>query len=185
MATAILEVDETTGVSLMLLDEGMDTGPVIAATEVSLTGSETAGELTAALFDLGATLLMEHLAPWVGGRLPATPQDVAAATITRKLERTDGLVDWSEAAATIARKCRAFDPWPGLYTQWQGKTLKLREISEHPELQTSGAPPGTVVPAGNGRGMYVATGEGTLVLKGGPTGRAPSHRRGGVPEGIP
>ena len=164
VATAILEGDETTGVSLMLLDEGMDTGPVIAATAVQLTGQETAGELTDTLFNLGGALLQENLAPWVEGRLHATPQDEARATVTRKLERADGLVDWSQPAEAIARACRAFDPWPGLYTQWQGKTLKLMDISVHPENRTGSIAPGTVVAVGSGRGLYVTTGEGVLAL---------------------
>ena len=164
VATAILEGDETTGVSLMLLDEGMDTGPVIAATEVKLTGRETAGELTKTLFDLGGVLLQENLAPWVEGRARAAPQDEASATVTRKLERSDGQVDWSESAETIARKCRAFDPWPGLYTQWQGRTLKVMDLSVHREDQTGNVAPGTVVAVGSDRRMYVATGEGMLAL---------------------
>ena len=164
VATAILDGDETTGVSLMLLDEGMDTGPVLAATEVQMTGRETAGELTDRLFDLGGALLLENLAPWVEGRLQATPQDEAIATVTRKLERADGLVDWSQPATAIARACRAFDPWPGLYTQWQGKTLKLMDISIHNEYQTGSVAPGTVVAMSNNRGLHVGTGQGMLVL---------------------
>ncbi len=164
VATAILEGDETTGVSLMLLDEGMDTGPVIAATAVPMTGRETAGELTDTLFDLGGALLQENLAPWVEGRLRATPQDEARATVTRKLERADGLVDWSQPAEAIARACRAFDPWPGLYTQWQGKTLKLMHLSVHPEYQAGSVAPGTIVSMGSDRSLYVGAGEGMLVL---------------------
>lgn len=164
VATAILEGDETTGVSLMLLDEGMDTGPVIAATAVQMTGRETAGELTDTLFDLGGALLQENLPPWVEGRLRATPQEEARATVTRKLERADGLADWSQQAEAIARACRAFDPWPGLYTQWQGKTLKLTDLSVHHEHQAGKAAPGTVVAMGNNRGLYVGAGEGMLVL---------------------
>ena len=168
VATAILDGDETTGVSLMLLDEGMDTGPVLAATAVRMTGRETSGELTATLFELGGALLMENLAPWIEGRLQATPQDEALATVTRKLERADGLVDWSQPAEAIARACRAFDPWPGLYTQWQGRTLKLMDISVHreykPEYKLGAVTPGTVVAMDNNRGLHVGTGEGMLVL---------------------
>ena len=164
VATAILDGDETTGVSLMVLDEGMDTGPVIAAMKVLLTGQETAGELTDTLFDLGGTLLQENLAQWVEGHLHATPQDDARATVTRKLERADGLVDWSEPAETIARKCRAFDPWPGLYTHWQGRTLKLMDISVLHNYRTGSVAPGTVVAVGSSKGLYVAAGQGMLAL---------------------
>ena len=164
VATAILEGDDTTGVSLMLLDEGMDTGPVIAIADLPLTGSETTGELTATLFEMGGALLQENLQPWINGLLRATPQDETTATITRKLERVDGLVHWWEPAETIARKCRAFDPWPGLYTHWQGKSLKLADISAHPGFQTVSVAPGSVVTRGDGRGMNVATGEGFITV---------------------
>ena len=171
VATAILEGDESTGVSLMLLDEDMDTGPVIAATEVEMTGQETAGELTDALFELGGALLEENLAAWVDGRLRATPQDAAMATVTRKLERADGLVDWSDSAEVIARKCRAFDPWPGLYTQWQGRTIKLLEVAHrerpHPNPPPEGEgtiAPGRVVADGRHSGIFVATGRGMLTI---------------------
>ena len=171
VATAILECDETTGVSLMLLDEGMDTGPVIVATEVEMTGQETAGELTDALFELGGALLEENLAAWVDGRRQATPQDAAMATVTRKLERADGLVDWSDSAEVIARKCRAFDPWPGLYTQWQGRTLKLLEVAHWERPRPNPPPegegtitPGRVVADGRHSGIFVATGRGMLTI---------------------
>lgn len=164
VATAILEGDETTGVSLMLLDEGMDTGPVVATAEAALTGVETAGELTATLFEMGGELLHENLDPWVSGRLSATPQDETLATVTRKLERADGLVDWSQPAEVIARRCRAFDPWPGLYTQWQGKTIKVLQSEPLPHHQTGTVRPGQVVAAGTGKGIYVTTGHGMLAL---------------------
>lgn len=164
VATAILEGDKATGVSLMLLDEGMDTGPVIAATEVRLTGSETTGELTDTLFELGGHLLQDNLVPWVEGRLPATSQDEAMATVTRKLERSDGQVDWSQPAEAIARAGRAFDPWPGIHTEWQGKTLKLTDISPHSDSNAGAVRPGVVVAGGSGKGIYVTTGEGTVAL---------------------
>ena len=132
VAAAILEGDEVTGISLMLVDEGMDTGPVIAQRECALIGEETAGELTDTLFQVGADLLAESLGPWTRGELQAQPQDDAHTTISRKLERADGLADWTLPAETLARQCRAYAPWPGLYTQWEGKMLKLLEVSALP-----------------------------------------------------
>ncbi len=132
VATAILGGDKVTGVSLMLLDEGMDTGPVITQREYALTGEETAGELTDRLFGIGAELLAESLGPWTRGELQANPQDNAQATVSRKLERANGAADWTLPANTLARQCRAYAPWPGLYTQWEGKTLKLLEVSPLP-----------------------------------------------------
>lgn len=164
VATAILDGDETTGVSLMLLDEGMDTGPVAATAEMPLRGSETAGELTGTLFDMGGALLQENLVPWVGGQLSATPQDERLATITRKLERADGLVDWSQSAETIARKCRAFDPWPGIHTHWNGRMLKLLSVIHDPGAPDSPGVAGQVLGPEPSGGLRVATGQGILSL---------------------
>ena len=182
VATAILDGDGITGVSLMLLDEGMDTGPVIAQREYPLTGQETAGELTGTLFDMGADLLADSIGPWVSGELTAQAQDDALATVTRKLERADGRADWTLPAETLARQCRAYDPWPGLYTEWQGRTLKLLEVAlgerPHPDAPTLTLPrgerefwrgegtvtPGMVVAGGRHSGIFVATGIGMLTI---------------------
>ncbi len=167
VATAILEGDEVTGVSLMLLDEGMDTGPVIVQRECALTGEETSGELTDRLFGIGAELLAENIGPWTRGELQAHPQDNAQATVSRKLERTDGAADWTLPAETLARQCRAYAPWPGLYTHWQGKTLKLLEMAPLPE---SGSPepvegrPGQVLSLSPTAPATVTTGCGLLGL---------------------
>ena len=167
VATAILEGDETTGVSLMLLDEGMDTGPLIAQREHTLTGEETSGELTDRLFDVGAELLAETIGPWARGELQAHPQDNALATVTRKLERADGLADWALPAETLARRCRAYSPWPGLYTEWKGKTLKLLEVSLLPDSvspELVEGRPGQVLSVIPANLPAVATGDGLLGL---------------------
>lgn len=167
VATAILEGDETTGLSLMLLDEGMDTGPVIARQQYTMTGQETAGDLTFTLFDMGAELLSDSLVPWVKGGLQAHPQDSALATVSRKLERTDGAADWTLSAGELHRQCRAYSPWPGLYTQWEGRTLKMLEVS--PLLNSVGPElvegrPGQVLSVIPAAAVAVATGHGLLGL---------------------
>ena len=165
VATAILEGDEITGVSLMLLDEGMDTGPVIGKRELPLTGEETAGELTEHLFEMGASLLAESLEPWTSGDLIALPQDESTATVSRKLERADGLADWSLSADTLARQCRAYAPWPGLYTHWQGKTLKVLQANSSSAGHVVAHTPGQVTRGATGNDILVSTGEGSLALK--------------------
>ncbi len=165
VATAILEGDRVTGVSLMLLDEGMDTGPVVARTEVSLDDAETAGELTDMLFDLGGLLLETHLGKWISGGLKAEPQDDHLATVTRKLERANGLIDWNLPAEQLARRCRAFDPWPGLYTVWQGKTLKVLEASPVADFKPTDASPGRVIASPSPEGLSIITGDGLLSLQ--------------------
>lgn len=148
VATAILEGDRVTGVTLMLLDQGMDTGPLIARKEYPLAGDETTEGLTVTLFDLGGKLLQESLPLWQSGELKAAPQDGSLATVTRKLERADGLADWTLTAEELERRARAFTPWPGLFTYWDGSGVKLVEVS--------------VLPAGSGGGdigLVVATGD--------------------------
>ncbi len=149
VVTAILDGVSATGVSLMLLDEGMDTGPIIAQRERALEGDENAGGLTAQLFAAGADLLVETLGPWAAGDIKAVGQDDTAATVTRKLERNDGLADWGLSAAELERRQRAFTPWPGLFTQWNDRSLRLIEVSVGEGLADHSEPsapvPGEVV----------------------------------------
>jgi methionyl-tRNA formyltransferase len=163
VATAILEGDTVTGVTLMLLDQGMDTGPLIAQTEYRLMGDETADQLTEILFGLGGTLLHESLSRWQSGELQAVPQDASLATVTRKLERADGLADWNLTAQELQRRARAFTPWPGLFTNWNGSVVKLVEVSVLPG-QPGGEETGTVVETGE-PAAAVVTGLGLLGLK--------------------
>ena len=170
VVTAILEGDRSTGVTLMQLDQGMDTGPLISSQRVELTGSEDAETLTQRLFQLGARLLLDNLGPWVAGELTARPQIDAESTVTRKVERDDGRADWTMSAEQLERRCRAYKPWPGLYTQWDGKILKLLDVAvqelgvktEHGDR----LPPGFVAQTDwGGVHLGVATGQGILGLK--------------------
>ena len=165
VATAILDGADTTGVTLMLLDEGMDTGPVIFQREYALTGRETAEPLTAALFQLGAEVLLDCLPSWIAGRLAARPQDEARTTVTRKLQRSDGIADWLLPATSLERQSRAYKPWPGLFAQWQGQVLKLLEVVPLPTAATTHAGPGQVVQLTAGEtAVGVGTGKGVLGL---------------------
>lgn len=161
VAGAILAGDPVTGVSLMLLDEGMDTGPIIAQRERLIDASDDAGTLTEVLFAAGAALLVDMLPGWIDGSVSAVNQNHELATYTAKLERADGLADWTSSAETLARKQRAYVPWPGLYTSWQGKEIKLLEVAPVP-----GAPaePGLVSDA-NGASITIGTGQGLLAVR--------------------
>ena len=164
--SAVLAGESVTGVTLMLLDEGMDTGLVIAQSEYPLTGEETSETLTADLFRLGANLLLECLAPWCAGRLQANPQDEAQATVTSKLERDDGLADWNLTAAQLATRHRAYTPWPGLFSHWEGKALKFLDVVALPGEVGAGVGPGTVTTiSGEETPLSVSTGQGLLGLK--------------------
>ena len=161
VATAILEGDRSTGVTLMQLDEGMDSGPIIAQRETVIGADETAETLTARLFDMGAELLADTIYPWRDGETAPVPQDEADATITRLLKREDGAIDWTQPAERIARQIRAYHPWPGSFTRWNGRQVKILQASAV-ERQADAAP-GTVVELAEGVG--VAAGAGALLLR--------------------
>ena len=129
VATTILNGDQVTGVTIMLLDEGMDTGPLISQHEYLMKGNETADRLTTALFELGGKLLEESLPQWQSGELLSEPQDESLASVTRKLVRADGLADWTLSADELETRARAFTPWPGLFTHWNGSGLKLVSVA--------------------------------------------------------
>ena len=166
VVTTILDGEAVTGVTLMQLDEGMDTGPILAQKEYPLNGDETAADLTEALFRTGAQLLLDNLEALAAGKLPAQPQDDSRATVTRKLERADGLADWTRSAVTLERQRRAFTPWPGLTAHWQDKSLRLLDVTPLNRPDLAGTDPGLVVslpsaetPAG------IITADGILGLK--------------------
>ena len=126
VVTAILDGQAQTGVTVMLLDEGMDTGPILAQSPpVQLNGTEKGASLQALLFKEGAAMLPAVLKGLQDGSITPTPQDDALATVTGLLDRSDGEIDWSLSAEQIGRMVRAYDPWPGTFTTWNGKGLKI------------------------------------------------------------
>jgi len=160
---AILAGDERTGVTIMRMDEGLDTGPMLAQADWPIGSRDTTGGLTAALARLGAGLLAEILPGWLAGHIAPRPQDEAQVTTCRTLRKEDGLLDWALPAAHLDRQVRACDPWPGAYTTWAGQRLKIlcaRPLPGRPGAQ--GAAPGRVVDLAPGTG--VATGAGVLEL---------------------
>ena len=164
VATSILNGDLVTGVTIMLLDEGMDTGPLIAQHEFFLKGDETAEGLTTALFELGGELLQESLPQWQSGKLLSEPQNDSLASVSRKFERADGLVDWSSSAVELERRVRAFNPWPGLFTHWNDSSLKIIEVAIISSSSKEFVP-GTVVRTNHPDvPAAVATGDGFLGL---------------------
>lgn len=156
---AILAGDSETGVSIMQLAAKMDAGPILVQRRVPLAADARAGALTDALFISGAPLLADALADFAAGRLQPMPQDDSAATFTRLLTRADGEIDWALPAVQIERMTRAYDPWPGAYTTWQGQLVKI--IAARP-LAGNGAAPGRLVDTSTG--PAVVTGNGLLEL---------------------
>jgi methionyl-tRNA formyltransferase len=173
VAGAILAGDGETGVTIMRLDPGMDSGPILAQAVVDLPPTARAGPLTDDLFTLGSRLLVEALAAYAAGSLEPRPQDQSLATITRMLKKEDGAVDWALPALVIERMTRAYDPWPGAQTSWRGQGLRL--IAATVDADWSGVQaPGTIIGQAAGRGPLVATGSGAIELRElQPAGRRP------------
>ncbi len=160
---AILAGDERTGVTIMRMDEGLDTGPMLAQADWPIRPDDTTGSLTADLARLGASLLVEALPGWLEGRIAPRPQDDSQATYCRTLQKEDGLLDWALTASHLDRQVRACDPWPGAYTAWAGQRLKILRARPLPGRPgPGGAGPGRVVDLAPGTG--VVTGEGVLEL---------------------
>jgi methionyl-tRNA formyltransferase len=163
VAAAILAGDLFTGVSIMLLDEGLDTGPLLARAQVPIAAQDTAGSLSAKLSRVGAQLLLEVLPRWLGGELTPRPQDEAQASYAGPISKQAGEIDWKLGARDVWRRVRAYQPWPGAYTRWQGRRLGILEAV--PLSREGAAPAGRVVAlAGGGEAppFGVATGQGVL-----------------------
>lgn len=164
VSAALLAGDTITGISLMLMNEAMDAGPVLATATEPIAPDDTTATLTERLSALGATLLIDTLPQWLAGAVTAQPQDDSRATYCRPLRRDDGRLCWDAPAAYLARQVRAMIPWPGAYTHWAGQQLKVWAATVLPTDAGSAAPPvpGTVVE--QDRQPAVVCGEGLLAL---------------------
>jgi len=160
VASAILAGDDFTGVSLMVMDEGLDTGPVLARAQLPVLARDTTGSLTAKLSWLGAQLLGEVLVGWSRGELTPQPQNEAESTYCDPIAKEEGEIDWRRPALDIWRRVRAFNPWPGSYTRWRGKSLKIIEAA--PLVGEPTPEVGRVVALDSKSGFGVATGDGIL-----------------------
>ncbi len=163
VAAAILAGDEFTGVSIILMDQGLDTGPVLAQTRIAIADSDTTLSLTLRLSQVAASLLIETLPRWGKGELEARPQNEGVASYTGVISPQSGEIDWGLPALALWRRVRAFLPWPGAYTRWRGKRLKILEAS--PLTVGSENEPGTVVATSRQETFSIATGDGLLVVK--------------------
>lgn len=161
---AILAGDEQTGVSLMQMDEGMDTGPVFVRGAVTIDERETAQSLHDRLAQLGAAMLREHLPAILRGERRAQPQNDDEATYAPMIKKEDGRLDWSQDCEALDRRVRAMTPWPGAFTTWDGRRLKVLDVRPRPSSGPPGEPqaPGTVWQT-DGE-VFVETGQGALQL---------------------
>jgi methionyl-tRNA formyltransferase len=122
---AILHGDPTTGVTIMLMDSGIDTGPILTQREIEILPNETAGTLGERLANLGATLLVETLPGYLSGNIQPQAQDETRSTYAPMLSKEEGRLNFSHPAADLERRVRAFQPWPGTFMDWQGQPLKI------------------------------------------------------------
>jgi methionyl-tRNA formyltransferase len=150
---AIVAGDRESGITVIYMDEGLDTGDILLQTRLEIFSGETGGSLHDRLAQLAPGALQEALELLQAGKAPRIPQDSSAATYAGKLEREDGRIDWTESAGLIERKIRAFDPWPGAFTVLRdasGRELKLKIFSAKVVAAASKAPGEIVMSAKDG-----------------------------------
>ena len=158
---ALLAGDRETGITIMRLEAGLDTGPMLSRQALPIAPNETGGSLHDRLARLGGGLIVEALDRLQAGTAHFEPQDDAAATYARKLAKSEALVDWTQPAEALERQVRAFDPWPVAETRLDGQQLRIWRA--HAAAAGASAAPGTVLSSGKD-GIAVMTGRGALVL---------------------
>lgn len=169
VAATILAGDSEAGVTLMVMVERLDAGPIVDRWTIPLNGREQAPELEARLADLAAEMVPGRLADWAGGALATEDQDESEATYRPAFHRSDGWIDWATTAEGIDRQVRALQPWPGAWTLLDGRRLHVRRA--HPVAGLPGLPIGSLLP---GTPPVVACGVGALALETvQPEGRPP------------
>ena len=159
---AILAGDGETGVSIMKMDAGLDTGPVLLERRTPIGDRETAGELHDRLATLGGEAVVAAIEAWNSGRIAPVPQPIEGATYAAKIRKEEALIDWSRSAEEIDRQVRAFNPWPVAETRWFDRQLRVwmaRPVDARRE-----APPGQVIEVGRDA-VLVAAGHGALSLE--------------------
>lgn len=171
---AILEGDERTGASVMLIDDGLDTGPVVASIEEPIAPDDDAGSLGKRLADRGAALVVDALRSLEAGTATPTPQDEAKATYAAKLVPEDRVIDWRDPADSIVRRVRAFAPTPGATTSFRGAPLKvLRAVTRSLPRHASGiTEPGGLLVDGDGWPVVLHDLGSIALLEVAPAGRS-------------
>ena len=164
---ALAEGDSETGVTLMRMEAGLDTGPIVASVRTPITDADTGQSLHDRLATLGAALVVNSLRDYVSGRLKPHPQPQEGVTYARKITRDDGRLDWSQPARVLQQRMRAFTPWPGAFCllpqDSSSKLLKVHAAHFAPAQANPAAPPGTVLSAGDD-GLLIACGQDALRL---------------------
>lgn len=159
---ALLNGETETGITLFRMEEGMDTGDIVAVRSLAIDPDESAGELTQRLTVLARELLPHALEDVVRGRAASVPQDPSNVTYAPLLKKADGRIDWQLSAGEVRNRIRALDPWPGAFTFWKGKRLRLWEACV--ESEDSSGTPGEVLSLSE-TGLKVQAGTGVLSIR--------------------
>jgi methionyl-tRNA formyltransferase len=162
VANTILCGDELTGVTIMVMDAGLDTGPILAQKQEEISFMDTTGSLSSKLADVGAKLLLEALPKWLGGELRPQAQDESQATYSKLITSKDAEIDWHLSAVELWRGVRAYNPWPSSYTWCQGKRLKIHKAIPFGDVVEGKI--GEVVALTESPGVGVVTRQGILGL---------------------
>jgi methionyl-tRNA formyltransferase len=166
ISSAILAGNAETGVSIMLMDPGMDTGPILSVQQVPLADEDDQVTLTSHLALLGADLLADTLEELAAGRVTPRAQDADHASISRPVARSDAVLDWTQPAVALWRQVRAFAEWPQATTWWKGRSLRILAASYEDEAspaQEPGAVSAWGPPARSPQAIAIATGAGVLL----------------------
>ena len=162
VSAAIAAGDPVSGVTIMLMEAGLDCGPILSQREEPIHPNDTTGTLTERLAHIGALLLIETLPKWLSGEIVPRQQDESLVTLAARLKKEDGRLDWSRSAVVLERHVRAMSPWPSAFTTWRGRQLKvLRAELAHVERHNKW-PNGAVV--ADDSHIYVQCGSGMLRL---------------------
>jgi methionyl-tRNA formyltransferase len=163
VTAAIRAGDSETGITLMKMDVGLDTGPIIAKRTVPITPAHTGGTLTDELARVGAALLIDTLPQWLAGDIAPRAQDDSLVTLAPQLKKNEGAINWKQSAPEIERQVRALDPWPGTFTHGPRGSFKVLSVALAANVAApAGSKLGTVFK--HQRGVYVTTGEGVIQL---------------------
>ncbi|MEK7841236.1 MAG: methionyl-tRNA formyltransferase, partial [Deltaproteobacteria bacterium] len=158
---AIINGEKETGITTMLLDEGMDTGDMLLTEKVEIRDDDTASSLHDRLKYIGADLLIKTIKGIKSETIRPIPQDDSQATYAPMLKKEDGRIDWTMKAEEIKNLIRGLNPWPGAYTRWDGKQIKIFKAEVEAGVKEE---PGTVINIST-EGIFVATGKGILLIK--------------------
>ena len=159
---SIMNGDDVTGVTIMKMDAGMDTGDILTQTEVPIDINDTTDTLMAKLAQAGSTLLLDTIDDYIDGKITSVKQDEALVTLTRPIRPDDGIIDWNRTARQIHDQIRALSSWPGCATSLDGKRIKIY-ASELEEDSSDDAEPGEITAAGKGK-LKVRCGNGSIFI---------------------